>query len=50
MCVVLLWAACGGGGTPAGIPAGTPAGNYTLTLSGTSGTVTHNASVNLTVM
>jgi hypothetical protein len=50
MCLVLLWAACGGGGTPAGIPAGTPAGNYTLTLSGTSGTVTHNASVNLTVM
>jgi hypothetical protein len=47
--LVLLWVACGGGGSQVDVPAGTPAGNYTLTLSGTSGNVTHNTTANLTV-
>jgi hypothetical protein len=47
--LVLLWAACGGGGSQVDVPNGTPAGNYTLTLNGTSGIVTHNISAGLTV-
>jgi archaellum component FlaF (FlaF/FlaG flagellin family) len=47
--LVLLWVACGGGGSQIDVPNGTPAGNYTLTLSGTSGSVTHDISVGLTV-
>jgi hypothetical protein len=47
--LLLLWAACGGGGTQVDVPNGTPAGNYTLTLNGTSGIVTHNISAGLTV-
>ncbi|HLW79513.1 MAG TPA: choice-of-anchor D domain-containing protein [Terriglobia bacterium] len=45
---VLLWAACGSGGKSF-VTAGTPAGNYTITLSGTSGSVTRSATVTLTV-
>jgi hypothetical protein len=47
--LVLLWVACGGGGSQVGVPDGTPAGNYTLTLSGTSGNVTHDTTASLTV-
>ena len=46
--VVLLWAACGGG-NQVRVPNGTPAGSYTLTLTATSGTVTHKATANLIV-
>jgi len=47
--LVLVWSACGAGGSPVGVPSGTPAGNYTLTLSGTSGTVNHTTTASLTV-
>ena len=48
--LVALWASCGGGGTktPAS-NAGTPAGTYTLTLTATSGSLTHQTTVNLAV-
>jgi len=49
MGLVLLWAACGAGGSQVDVPEGTPAGNYTLTLTGTSGAVTHGISTGLTV-
>jgi hypothetical protein len=47
--LVLLWAACGAGGSEVGVPTGTPAGNYTLALSGTSGNLTHDITASLTV-
>jgi hypothetical protein len=47
--LVLLWAACGAGGSQVDVPNGTPAGNYTLTLSGTSGKVAHDTTASLTV-
>ena len=45
-----LLASCGGGGSgPAPGPAGTPPGTYTLTVAGTSGSLTQNANLTLTV-
>jgi Abnormal spindle-like microcephaly-assoc'd, ASPM-SPD-2-Hydin/Beta-propeller repeat len=44
--LALLCTACGGGG---GAPTGTPAGTYTLTLTGSAGTVSRQATETLTV-
>jgi hypothetical protein len=49
--LTLLWGACGGGGgfistSPAG---GTPSGTYVITVTATSGQLTHGLTVKLTV-
>ncbi len=51
MGLVLLWAACGTGGTQTNVGDGTPAGSYQLTLSGTAGSpaISHSTTVNLSV-
>ena len=53
ICLALLLiacaAGCGGGGTTTTTIPGTPPGTYTVTVSGTSGGVTHNTSLTLTV-
>lgn len=48
--LVALWAACGGGSSPAPSTSnGTPTGTYTLTVTGTSGSLTHSTQVTLKV-
>jgi hypothetical protein len=51
MGLVLLWAACGNGGSQVNLGDGTPAGSYQLTLSGTAGTpaISHSTTVTLSV-
>jgi hypothetical protein len=46
--LIALWANCGGGGGGGGNP-GTPAGTYTLTVTGTSGSLTRTLNLTLTV-
>jgi hypothetical protein len=41
--------ACGGGGSGGTIYPGTTAGNYTITVTGTSGTKTATGTISLTV-
>lgn len=46
----VLLAGCGGGGpAPTPPPSGTPTGNYELTVTGTSGSLTHSATIMFTV-
>jgi len=47
--LLLKVAGCGGGGGGTPPPNGTPAGTYTVTVTGTSGTTTHNTTVMLNV-
>jgi hypothetical protein len=49
--LVLLWAACGAGGSQVGVPSGTPAGSYNLTLTGASGApaISHSTTAVLSV-
>ena len=51
MGLVLLWVACGNGGSQTNVADGTPAGNYVLTLYGTAGSpaISHFTDVNLSV-
>lgn len=50
--LAIMLAGCGGGGSAGSPPpaqTGTPAGTYTLTVAATSGSVTHNMSLTVTV-
>ena len=49
MLLLMGLAACGGGGTGYVDPTGTPVGTYRVTVNGSSGAVTHSATVTLTV-
>lgn len=46
---VLAWAACGGGSGQLPILKGTPSGTYALTVSATSGSLSHTVNLTLTV-
>jgi hypothetical protein len=46
--LLFMMTACGGGG-PAGVPNGTPAGTYTVTVTGTSGSLVQTTSVTISV-
>lgn len=49
--LTIAWAACGGGPAFAYTPpsAGTPSGNYVISVTATSGHLTHAITVKLTV-
>jgi subtilase family serine protease len=50
LCVaVLVGVGCGGGSSGGGGNSGTPAGTYSITVTGTSGSTVHGATVSLTV-
>jgi photosystem II stability/assembly factor-like uncharacterized protein len=46
---VALWTSCGGGPTPVTHVPGTPAGTYSLTVTATSGSLSHTTTLTLTV-
>jgi len=46
---VLLEIACGSGSSKSGGGGGTPAGSYTITVTGTSGTISRSSTIKLTV-
>jgi hypothetical protein len=48
--LLMLWATCGGGGGGGSFQqTGTPAGTYTITVTGSSGSLNHNTTLKLTV-
>jgi hypothetical protein len=47
--LIVAIAGCGGGGGGNTAPTGTPPGTYSITITGTSGSIVHSTSVSLTV-
>jgi hypothetical protein len=47
--IILLQPACGSSNSTTTTTGGTPAGTYTITITGSSGSVSHNAPVTLIV-
>jgi hypothetical protein len=47
--IILLQGACGSSSSSTAASGGTPAGSYTITITGSSGSVSHNTTVQLTV-
>jgi hypothetical protein len=47
--LILQAAGCGGGGSSQPAPKGTTAGTYAVTVTGTSGNITHATTASLTV-